>query len=128
MGHGSSINYNLAQLRRMIQSGDVFYRQVVDIRMAVYGPSDLLFGYFSLRKITWTGDKDAVRYLTKNDPAFLRAFHQFINCSQNREAKFNAYEEAARIATAPLGGIWPEDITVMNQEGMSGIWVSLIGE
>lgn len=122
------INYDLAQLKRMILSEDPLYQQVVDIRMAVYGTSDLWFGYFTLRKIEWFGDKAAIRYLSEHDPEFLRVFQQFINCPQNRVAKIKAYEKAAYLAAAPLGGIWPEDTTVVNLEETSGIWQRLLGE
>jgi len=122
------INYNLAQLKRMIMSADPLYQQVVDIRMVVYGTSDLWFGYFTLRNIEWSGDKTAIRYLSEHDPEFLRAFQQFADGSQNRRAKFEAYERAASLATAPMGGIWPEGATVMNLEEISGIWQRLLRE
>ncbi len=122
------INYNLAQLRRMILSADPLYQQVVDIRMVVYGTSDLWFGYFAQRNMEWSGDKTAIRYLSEHDPEFLQTFQQFAEGSQNRTAKFEAYERAASLATAPMGGIWPEGATVINLEETSDIWQRLLRE
>ena len=74
----------------------------------------------------WSGDKVAIRYLSEYDPEFLRAFHEFIQSGQNRLEKFEAYEKAAAMATAPMGGIWPEDATVMNLADASDIWQRLL--
>ena len=76
------INYNLAQARRILGSDDAVYRQTLGIRMSVYGPSDLWFGYFTIRKLDWDGDKAAVRYLENHDPEFLDTFQTFLVSSQ----------------------------------------------
>jgi hypothetical protein len=110
----------------MIQSKDPLYQQVADIRMVVYGTSDLWFGYFSLRKVKWFGDKAAIRYLSEYDSEFLMAFKQFVDSNQGRLEKFEAYERAASLVTATHGGIWPEDATVMNLERASGLWEKLL--
>ena len=115
------INYNLAQLSRMVASNHPLYQQTADIRMVVYGAADLWFGYFTLREIEWTGDKAAVRYLTEHDPQFLSAFREFIGNSRTRTEKFAAYQKAAAMAAAPLGGIWPLNATVMNLRESAGI-------
>jgi predicted nucleotidyltransferase len=56
------INFNLAHLKRMMSSIDPLYRQTADIRMAVYGHPDIWFGYFTIRRIEFLGDKAAIRY------------------------------------------------------------------
>jgi hypothetical protein len=122
-----SINFNLAQLRRMLSSSDPLYEQAVDIRMAVYGYSDIWFGYFTIRKIEFSGDKAAIRYLWEHDPEFLVAYQHFINSNNDIDEKFAAYEKVASLVMAPLGGVWPENATVMNVEDTLEIWQRLLG-
>jgi hypothetical protein len=118
------INYNLAQARRMARSDDPIYQTTVAIRLAVYGHTDIWFGYFTLRKLTWHGDKEAVKYLLKHAPAFLEVYQQFIK-ETALGPKLVWYEKAAAIATAPLGGLWPEHATVMNVAQTNQTWQSL---
>jgi predicted nucleotidyltransferase len=121
------INYNLAQLRRMLTSNDSVYKQAVNIRIAVYGHSDIWFGYFTIRRIEFLGDKAAIRYLCEHDPEFLSSYQQFINGKSSVDEKFAAYERVASMATAPMGTLWPEISTVMNLENTLEIWQRLLG-
>ncbi len=121
-----SINYNLAQLRRMIAADDPLYQQVAAIRMAVYAYSDLWFGYFTLRKLDWAGDKAAFRYLEEHDPTFLQTYQQLIHSQAKMMDKFAIYEKIAAMATAPMGHIWPNDVTIMNHEQQSALWQELL--
>lgn len=122
-----SINYNLAQAQRMFQSTDPLYRQTVAIRLAVYGQSDIWFGYFSIRKLAWSGDKPAVKYLLTHDPTFLAVYQQFIE-ETDLAQKLALYAEVAALATAPAGGLWPAAATVMNEEHQQNFWQKLLGE
>jgi hypothetical protein len=122
-----AINYNLAQARRMLGSADPLYRAAVAIRMAVYGPADLWFGYFSVRRLAWAGDKAAVHHLQIHDPAFLAAFERFI-AESDPGAKFARYEDAARLAAAPLGGLWATDATVIEPLEQAGLWQTLLDD
>ncbi len=58
-----AINYNLSQTKRLAQAGNLLYRMTAEIRMAVYGHTDLWHGYFTLRRLPGEGDKAAVAYL-----------------------------------------------------------------
>jgi hypothetical protein len=107
------LNYNLAVIRRLLQSDDPRSLAVADIRMAVYGHADLWFGYFAIRGQPWPGDKAAVRSLEAQDPNYLALFRQFIVESQRTE-KARRYAELAALATAPLGGLWPPGWTGEN--------------
>ena len=108
-GYGAwfKINYNLAQTRRLYTSDDPIYRATAELRTSVYGPSDLLFGYWEIRNLRWEGDKEAVRYLEAHDPHYLALFQRYL-----REAdpgrKLALYEQLAERTTAPLGGLWTE--------------------
>jgi hypothetical protein len=119
------INYNLAQTRRLLAAKDALYRQTAAIRMALYGHSDLWFGYFSIRRRPWEGDKAAVRYLREADPEFLVVYERLL-AAAGAEEKFSAYERAAALAAAPLGGVWPVGATVMNVEQGAGVWRALL--
>ena len=106
------LNYNLLQTRRLCASDDPVYAMAADLRMAVYGTADLLFGYFRVRELRWEGDKAAVRYLRAYDPAYLDLLMQFIGAT-DRTHKLRLYETLAALATAPAGGLWPEAATAM---------------
>jgi predicted nucleotidyltransferase len=121
------INYNLAHLRRMLTSNDSVYKLAANIRIAVYGHSDIWFGYFTIRRIEFLGDKAAIRYLCEHDPEFLSSYQQFINGKSSVDEKFAAYERVASMATAPMGTLWPEISTVMNLENTLEIWQRLLG-
>jgi hypothetical protein len=122
-----AINYNLAVAQRLVQASDPHYQMTVSIRMAVYGHTDLWFGYFTIRKIATEGDKGAIRYLLTHDTPFLEAYQQFISTS-SIEQKLEHYQRAARMVTAPLGGLWSRDITVMNIAQAWSTWQMLLGE
>ena len=107
------LNYNLAVIRRLLQSEDPRYLAVADIRMAVYGHADLWFGYFAIRGQPWPGDKAALRALEAQDPNYLALFRQFIAESQRTE-KARRYAEVSALAAAPFGGLWPPGWTGEN--------------
>ncbi len=116
----------LAQTRRLSRSDNPLYVTTAEMRMAVYGHTDLWHGYFTLRKPVWTGDKAAVAYLQREDPAFLEAFRRFV-VANSVEDKLLAYEHAARLATPAVGGLWPLDATAMNVDQGLEIWNALVG-
>ncbi len=120
-----AINYNLAQARRMVRAADSLYRTTVQIRMAVYGSADLWFGYFTMRQLPFEGDKTAVSYLLRHDRTFLQLYRQFI-AETDVDQKLVRYAEAAAQATAPLGGLWPADATVMNVPETLEAWQRLL--
>ncbi len=121
-GYGAwfRINYNLAQSRRLLASCDPVYLITADIRAALYGPTDLLFSYFSIRNLLWEGEKAAVRYLIANDPAYLDLFREFI-AETDRIRKFQLYEDLAALTIAPVGELWESNDTAMTFEGDIGL-------
>ncbi|MCU0522959.1 MAG: hypothetical protein MUF84_20015 [Anaerolineae bacterium] len=120
-----SVNYNLAQTRRMIEADDPLYQATAEIRMVVYGYADVWHGYFTLRKLPWQGDKAAVTYLAEHDTAFLDAYRQFL-AETSAGARLLAYQRAAAIATSVWGGLWPPDTTAMNIKGALATWQTLL--
>lgn len=113
-GYGAwfKVNYNLAQTRRLFSSDDPVYLAAGELRISLYGPSDLLFGYWEMRGLRWEGDKEAVRYLETHDPDYLRLFLHFLEAPDPRR-KLHLYETLAERTTAPLGGLWPEGTTAL---------------
>lgn len=109
------INFNLAHLRRLLTADDPIYRMAADLRMVVYGAADLWFGYFRVRGLRWEGDKAAIRHVAAHDPAYLDLFMRFAG-ETNHERKFQLYERLAALATAPLGGLWPDHATALQLE------------
>jgi hypothetical protein len=111
------INFNLAQTRRLLASQDPIYLQAADLRMALYGPSDLLFGYWAIRGLRWEGDKAAVRYLSSHDPTYLEMFLRFIQ-EKEREPKMALYRRLAAATTAPADGLWSQGIAAVVLDGV----------
>ncbi len=111
------VNYNLAQTRRMLASDDPDYRMTAKVRMAIYGTSGLLWDYFTIRRLPWKGEKQALRYLKSHDPEYYELFHQFVDKGVCEE-KLRLYEQLAMRTTAPAGGLWGEnDTALLFQEG-----------
>ena len=90
-------------------SDDPMYAAALDVRM-LYGLADVFAGYFATRGMRWNGEKAAVSYLREHDPAFLTLFQQAL-AEQDRRAKFALYEQLCQWATAPAGGLWPDEPT-----------------
>ncbi|HUT21572.1 MAG TPA: hypothetical protein VM366_20660, partial [Anaerolineae bacterium] len=132
-----TINYNLAQTRRLLAADDAVYLATADLRMALYAPRDLVFGYFQLRGLRWEGDKAAVRHLTAHDPAYLNLLSRFLG-EPNREVKCALYERLAALTVAPVGALWEEGETAMTFDGEKGtpdmvgaalsFWQGLLGQ
>ncbi len=111
-GAWNGVNYNLQVARRYLASDDPLYLNTADIRMMLYGPSDLFFNYFEARRLRWDGEKAALQYLQQHDPEYLSLFTQFLT-EPERQAKFKLYEMLAALTIAPVGELWREDDTVM---------------
>lgn len=108
----NSVNYNLQVVGRYLSSDDPLYLATADIRMMIYGPSDLFFNYFEIRRLRWDGEKTAIQYLQKHDPEYLALFNQFL-AENDRQAKFRFYKQLAEMTVAPVGRLWQENDTVM---------------
>lgn len=127
--HGAwfATNYNLAVVDRLVQSPDPYYLSVADIRMAVYGHSDLWFNYFAIRRMEWDGDKAAWRYLCEHDPDYLGCYCDFVAATA-RAVKLDGYRRTAAHATAPLGGLWTVPTAETNVLSPPVTWADLVGD
>lgn len=107
-----SINYNLAQTRRMLGSDDPLVRSAAEARMSWHGLSDLLGGYRTVRGLRWSGEKDALRGLEAEDPAYLADLRRFL-AEPDAGARCVRYEDLAARAAAPLEPLWPPSFTAL---------------
>src|SRR5258708_27793421 len=64
-----SLNYDLAQTRRLAAAPDLASQAVVDVRL-LFGLSNVWFAYFQLRGLPLFG-KTAAQHLAEHDPEFL---------------------------------------------------------
>lgn len=103
------INYDRQHNRRMLRADDLDYATALDIRL-LYGLADVITGYFSIRNLSWEGEKAAVQYLREHDPGFLELFSKY-TAERNRITKFALYERLCEAATLPVGGVWPDEPT-----------------
>jgi predicted nucleotidyltransferase len=103
------INYNLYETRRLFLSGDPAVLTTIDLRL-LFSLHDVWVNYFRFRALPWMGDKESIRYLETRDPDFLNVMREAL-AQTDRARKFALYEELCRLATAPIGGLWPAGST-----------------
>jgi hypothetical protein len=130
-----TINYNLAQTRRLVQADDPVYRAAGELRLVLYAAPDLLFNYFKIRNLRWEGDKAAVRLLLQHDPDYWQHFQHFMRQGDPTQ-KLGLYERLAALTIAPVGELWPAGITeitvdkdavsALEQESLKQFWEDLI--
>lgn len=107
------VNYNLAVVRRYLTTDDPTYLAAADLRMAIYAPSDLFWGYFTARGFQPDSEKQRMLYLQKHDPSFLALFNRFL-CEPDRQEKFHQYIELAEKVLTPIGSLWQAGETILN--------------
>lgn len=122
-----ALNYNLAVIERMVPSSDADYQTVAGIRMALYGHSDLWYGYFTIRCMPWPGDKNAYAWLHQHDSDYVAGYLHFI-AEPHPAAKLVWYRTLADTAAAPLGGRWPTRWAGENLRDAPLRVVDLLGE
>lgn len=82
----------------------------------MYGPPDLLYGYWEMHSLRWEGEKAAVRYLEAHDPAYLATYPRFLH-QTDLPLKLALYEELAAEAMDALRAPWPQDATTVAFDG-----------
>jgi hypothetical protein len=109
-GTWGSVGYNLAQLRRYLSSPDPLAQETVDWRL-LSGLTEVAGAYFTARGLPWRGEKEAIRFLAREDPDFLDRFRRCL-AEPDRRRKVGRYEELAHLALAPVGGPWEAGMVV----------------
>ena len=105
------INFDLRHAKRMVVSNDPVYQQALEMRL-LFSIFDVFLGYFLMRGMIWEGSKAAIRYLSANDPEYLGLLEQCL-AETNRVRKVEMYEQLAKLATEPAGGLWAERDTAV---------------
>jgi predicted nucleotidyltransferase len=100
------INYNLVQNSRYFESDSNLYHQALDIKL-LYSILEVFTGYFDIRNISWTGEKNALKWLKENDHDFLKIFQSCLRV--NDAEKFNLYKKLVELALKPVDGIWKKN-------------------
>lgn len=125
--------YDVHQTRRMLASDDPVYATAVDVRL-LYTLHQVWTRYFLVRGLNVAGEKEAIRWLERSDPAFLERFRACL-AENDRARKVSLYAELVALALAPVGGEWSEGHTAVQMlEGASdqveqglAFWDDLVG-
>jgi len=104
-------NFVLAHMKRMMHSTDPTYLTGVDMLM-VSSLGATYRAYFEVRRLSWEGEKGAIRYLQDHDPKYLEVLRSCLK-SGNREQKLLLYEELVTLALEPFGEVWNDDIVAV---------------
>ncbi|MEM9777386.1 MAG: hypothetical protein AAF902_22600 [Chloroflexota bacterium] len=106
-----SVTYNHAQNLRYYHSEDQLYLTALQCRL-LYCISNCLSAYFTLRGLPWRGEKDAIRYLQQNDPAYLELFQMTVSAGPV-EKQFPIYEKLVEQTLVDGWPKWPSQYTVL---------------
>ncbi|MDO8617325.1 MAG: nucleotidyltransferase domain-containing protein [Candidatus Uhrbacteria bacterium] len=98
------LNYNLVQNARYFRSENELYLQALDVKLS-FSIVEALVGYFHVRKVSWKGEKEAIRWLKEHDENFLRLFQSFF-VQTDRSKKMHVYENVVKAVLEPIGGVW----------------------
>jgi predicted nucleotidyltransferase len=110
-GRWQNTNYNIAQHRRMLESGDEIYDTALSLRF-LYMCRQLWEDYFLVRGLKSQGDKQDIRYLKEIEPSFLSSFQELLACQDLTEKQVQ-YEAVAAGVFAPFATMWDEGETSM---------------
>lgn len=99
-----TLGYNVAQAKRYLASDDPVYQEVVDFRL-LYGLAEVMTAYFTVRGLSWRGEKAAILHWTAHDPTYLAMFRSCL-AETDRARKVAEYETLARLTLAPVGELW----------------------
>ncbi len=104
-----NVNYNLRMLKYILRADDPVHMLAVDYRLLAM-LADLWSCYFTVRRLAWRGEKNAIRHFNDHDPSFLTLFRACL-VETDRARKVEMYEELARRAVTPVDELWAEDAT-----------------
>jgi len=101
-------NFGLAHVARILQSSDADYMVAWDLMIGA-SVSKTVQAYFEMRHAPYTGEKDAIRYLTESDPEYLGLIRAFLAAS-DRHWKLDLYRRLVCRAVEPFGPVWDSDV------------------
>lgn len=103
--------YNVRQTRRYLASPDPDAQLAVEARL-LYSIHFLLIHYFTVRRMRWRGDKEALRYWRQHEPALLADWRAAVR-ETDVDRKVVRYEAMHDRVYAPLGGAAPTDLDLV---------------
>lgn len=103
--------YNVRQTRRYLASSDPDARLAVEARL-LYSFHFLLIHYFTVRRLRWRGDKEALRYWRQHEPALLADWRAAL-AEPDLDRKVARYEACFDRVYGPLGGPAPLDLDLV---------------
>jgi predicted nucleotidyltransferase len=109
------VNYNFIQNKRYFNSSSQLHLKALQVRL-LYSLADVFVAYFNTRRLHWTGEKQAIKYLEQNDRVFLGLFENYQTCTKLEE-KMELYENMAELALKPIGGLWKTEVVSVIAEG-----------
>ncbi|MEI6304629.1 MAG: nucleotidyltransferase domain-containing protein [Candidatus Taylorbacteria bacterium] len=118
------INYNLLANTRYFESKDELYHAALEIRL-LYSIVEALVGYFTMRAINWEGEKSAILYLRKNDPAYLKVFESVCR-ETSLFSKFASYKKLVEESFYGKYKKWDNDIAVSMDGDFGEFWRGLL--
>jgi len=105
------INYNLKQAERYALMKDPVSREALNLRLH-YSVTAVIVGYLLFRGHEWRGEKEAFKWLSRDAAPFYRLIQGFFR-EQNAAKKLGIFRLMAREALDPVGGTWPDGVTVV---------------
>jgi predicted nucleotidyltransferase len=121
-----SLNYDLAQNRRLSASDDSTDRTALQLRL-LHGVFELVKGYLRSRDLEWSGEKAAVRYLADHDPDYFAAVNAFLG-EADPQRRIAAYEALAVRTLEPFGGVWKPGETAFQFRPGTDVSPELVSE
>ncbi len=83
-------NYNLIRNRRYFKANKADYSDALELCLS-YSVIQLITTYFALRNVPWRGEKNAIKYLKMNDPAYWELAEKYF-AAGNLKERMTAYE------------------------------------
>jgi predicted nucleotidyltransferase len=88
------ISYNYNRNERYFKSKNKKYLEALNI-LLMDSVIELIIGFLTLRDKPWRGEKDAIAFIEKQDPAFKHLFLK-LNRSMNIESKMKIYKKMVK--------------------------------
>ncbi|MFH0937135.1 MAG: nucleotidyltransferase domain-containing protein [Candidatus Daviesbacteria bacterium] len=111
----SKVNYNYVQNKRYFDSGSEIHLKALQVRL-LYCMADVFVAYFNVRKLRWSGEKQAIKYLEQNDHEFLELFEGYQTATELKD-KMELYQQIAELALDPAGGLWKREVVSVITDG-----------
>lgn len=123
------INYNFIGNKRYFSSKNNLYHEALEIRL-FHSMAELVVAYFTLRDLSWRGEKEATQYLQAQDAGTMEKLSAYWK-TQTLKERYSAYEELFSRVVTQRYPQWDEDffIAIDTQQMIHtslGVWKDLL--